>query len=481
MLLKFPGEFVWGTAISAFQTEMGTSEKSIFRKTDWYEWANSVEILGEGLVSGDKPQNGDGFWDLYEEDMKRAKSLGNNAIRMSIEWARIFNEPTFSCDANFIRNEKGEPLSFSQSATSFEQLRSVANADALDHYEKMIDFAHSIGLKVFMTLYHWPLPLWLHRPEKCHKNVENTNEKGWLDTRTIEEFAKYAFFISKTLGPMVDSWETINEPEVIATNGYVFGSSSGFPPGLENVPMAFKVERNLAFAHNMAYKILKKNTGREIGIGSAPQFFEPKSSDPRDVEMAETARYLNNEWILNASVNGEFDNNLSGKPDEKIPGFGGTDYVGIDYYSRMKVEYAEGEHYAGALPMKFLPCENCSDFQWDIFPQGIRAVTNWIYKKYGKPIYILENGIADSKDEKRGNFIIDHLNALSQTISLDKVPVKGYFHWSLIDNFEWADGFSMRFGLYEVNYETKERKMRNSAEIYEKICKGLPVERGGTK
>jgi beta-galactosidase len=474
MKIRFPEGFIWGTAISAFQTEMGSSDESVFIGSDWYEWANSDFIIKKGLVSGDRPQDGDGFWDLYKEDMKRARSLGNNAIRMSIEWARIFNRPTFDVDAYFVRNDKDEPISFEPSPKTFEQMQSYANLDVLHHYENMINFAHSIGLKVFMTLYHWPLPNWLHKPVECHRDIESTREKGWLDLRTIEEFAKYAFFISKTLGPMVESWETINEPEVIATNGYILGPASGFPPGIENIVMGFKVERNLAFAHNLAYKILKK-TGREVGIGTAPPYFEPATNDPRDREIADTARYLNNGWILDAAIKGEFDNDLSGKSDEKIRNFGGTDYVGIDYYSRMKVKYSEEERYAGALPMKVLPCANCSDFGWDVYPEGIREVVGWIHRSYSKPIYILENGIADNDDRLRASFIRDHLVSLSRAIFLDGIPVKGYFHWSLIDNFEWARGFSMRFGLYYVDYRTKERIKRDSAFVYERICKGDDV------
>ncbi len=476
MKIEFPKGFIWGTAISAFQTEMGSSDSANFEKTDWYEWANGEQIIKKGLVSGDKPQDGDGFWDLYEEDLRRAKSLGNNSIRMSIEWARIFNEQTTSVEANFIRNEKGEPLAFAETGNTLSQMKSLADDEVLEHYNKMIDFAHSLDLEVFMTLYHWPLPTWLHKPLQCHSDIEKANARGWVDQATVEEFAKYAFFISKTIGPRVECWETINEPEVIATNGYVFGSTSGFPPGLDNIPLGFRVERNLAFAHNLAFKILKKNTGRETGIGTAPPYFEPVSNDPKDVEIANTARYLNNEWILNAAIRGEFDNGLSGVPDEKIPDFGGTDYVGIDYYSRLRVKYSEDEQYAGVLPMRVLPCENCTDFQWDIYPEGIRDVTKWIYERYRKPIYILENGIADSADKKRGKFIENHLRSLSRAISSDGTPIRGYFHWSLLDNFEWAQGYSMRFGLYSVDYKTKERVKRNSAEVYEKICKGLPID-----
>ncbi len=476
MKIEFPEGFIWGTAISAFQTEMGSSNEGNFDGTDWYEWANSPQIIKEGIVSGDRPQEGDGFWDTYQEDLKLARSLGNNAFRMSIEWARIFPEPTIPVDASFSKNNNGEPLSFRKTAGTLSQLKSLANEDAINHYNQIVEYAHSLGLQVFMTLYHWPLPLWLHRPVNCHNDVNGERAKGWLNESTIEEFAKYAYYISKTIGPRVEFWETINEPEVIATNGYIFGSDSGFPPGLADIPMGFRVERNLAFAHNLAFKILKKNTGRQTGIGTAPPHFEPVSNDPKDVEVANTARYLSNEWILNAAINGEFDNGLSGVPDEKIPDFGGTDYVGIDYYLRLRVKYSEEDQYAGALPMKTLPCDDCTDFEWDIYPEGIRKVTKWIYERYRRPIYILENGIADSADKKRARYIADHLKSLSLAISSDGVPVKGYFHWSLMDNFEWAKGYSMRFGLYSVDYRTKERVKRESASTYERVCKGLPLD-----
>lgn len=473
MKFKFPSDFSWGTAISAFQTEMGSSPGSVCTNTDWYEWANSAEVIREGLVSGDRPQDGDGFWDLYREDMKLARSLGNNAIRMSVEWARIFPDDTGGIEADFERNENKEPLRFSPTASTMSRLGSISDRESLEHYREMIEYAHSLGMRVFMTLYHWPLPLWLHSPVECHKDIEASTKKGWLDIKTVEEFAKYSFFISQTIGKSVDVWETINEPETVAISGYVLGRTTGFPPALEDIPMGFKVERNMAMGHNLAYRILKKNTGREVGIGTAPPYFEPASRDEKAREMTETARYLYNEWILNAAVNGEFDNSLSGKPDEKIENFGGSDYIGINYYTRMKVSYSEDAMYAGSLPLRIEPCENCSDIQMDIYPEGFRTVLGWIHEKYQRPMYILENGVADSSDSKRKNYIIDHLRVLLTTMNEDHIPVKGYFHWSLIDNFEWEKGYSMRLGLYEVDYDTKKRKKRSSADTYERICKGV--------
>jgi beta-galactosidase len=475
MLPKFPDNFLWGTAISAFQTEMGNSEQSICSNLDWYEWANNEKIKSEKLVSGDRPQDGDDFWDLYENDLKLAKSLGNNAIRFSIEWGRIFKDETFSVPGEFRRDERGEPLDFIPASNTLEKLKQIADMDAVDHYLNMIKSANKNGLKVALTLYHWPIPLWLHDPIRAHMNLDNAERRGWIDGSTIEEFAKYSYFASLIFRNLPELWETINEPEVIALNGYLFGDTSGFPPGLSSVPLAFQVERNLAFAHNLAYRTLKKNTDRPVGIGTSPPYFEPAGEDRRDAEMADTARYMNNEWILNAIVNGEFDNGLTGKPDEKIANFGGSDYIGIDYYSRMRVRYSEKSTYASVLPLEFLPCINCSDFQWDIYPLGMREVLKWIYRKYGRPMYILENGIADSKDEKREEYIISHIKALHDSIYEDRLDVRGYFHWSLIDNYEWSSGFSKRFGLYEVDYVTKERKRRKSAEAYERICKGMDI------
>jgi len=475
MKLEFPSDFIWGTAISAFQNEMGSSKQSIYEGTDWYQWSNNKEIIEKGLVSGDKPQDGDGFWDLYKEDMKLARALGTNAIRMSIEWGRIFKDSTFSTENNFERNEKREPLRFIPNNRTFKELSKLADPDVVEHYENMIDYAHSIGLKVFMTLYHWPIPIWLHDPVQSHKDIEMSKKRGWLDISTIEEFAKYAYFASLTMGNKVDAWETINEPEVIAVNGYVLGPSAGFPPALENPLLGFSVMRNLSLAHNLAYSIFKKNTKIMVGIGTAPQYFQPYSESKEDIEMAETIRYLNNEWILNATLKGEFDNGLTGTPDEKINNFGGTDYIGIDYYSRNIVRHTENASFAGTLPLQFEPCIDCTDFGWDIYPSGMENVLKWIYEKYKKPFYILENGIADAKDIKRREFIQSHLKTLQNIISKDKIPVNGYFHWTLTDNYEWADGYSMKFGLYEVDFDTKERKRRQSSDTFEAICKDNAV------
>ena len=477
MKLRFPRNFVWGTAISAFQTEMGSSDSSVFTGTDWYQWTHSEEIRKKGLVSSDLPERGDGFWDLYKEDMDNAARLGTNSIRLSIEWGRLFPESTEDIACSVTRNRSGGIVEVIMDRRSMEMMSSQAKTDVVNHYREMLSYARSVGLSVFLTLYHWPLPSWLHDPVETYRNGEDSSRKGWLSENTIIEFGKYADFVARTFGDLVNLWETINEPEVIALNGYFFGSTLGFPPGISDIGLAMRVEKNLAYAHTVAYKSIKRHCPElPVGIGTAPPYFTPADDSLASSRAADYARYLNNEWILNASLYGNFDLNMDMVCDEREEGFSGADFIGIDYYMRIRIKRPADAPPENTLDFEMLPCEECSDFEWDIYPEGIRHVAKWIFEKYRLPVYILENGIADEKDARRGKFIMDHLLSLQRAIDLDGIPVRGYYHWSLIDNFEWAKGFSMRFGLYEVDYSSRKRKMRNSAEIFRKICKGEDVE-----
>jgi beta-glucosidase/6-phospho-beta-glucosidase/beta-galactosidase len=307
--------------------------------------------------------------------------------------------------------------------------------------------------------------------------MEESAKKGWVDEKTVVEFGKYADFAARVFSKDVDIWETLNEPEVVATEGYAFGRESGFPPALEDRSLAFRVERNFVLAHNVGYRNVKKhNPSKPVGIGVAPNVFVPVDDDPRSRVAARHANYINVEWVLNAIVYGAFDNNFDMIADEFADGVGGTDFIGVDYYNRIRMRYKEGDAKPWDTPMEILPCIECSDFGWDIFPEGIRMATNWIFEKYRLPIYILENGIADGKDAKRGRYIREHLRELLKAITIDGVPIRGYYHWSLLDNFEWSQGYSKRFGLYSVDFESKERRMRKSAKILQRICRTGEVE-----
>jgi beta-glucosidase/6-phospho-beta-glucosidase/beta-galactosidase len=245
----------------------------------------------------------------------------------------------------------------------------------------------------------------------------------------------------------------------------------GFPPALTDLSLAFKAERNMAFAHSVAYCNLKKHgPNKPVGIGIARNVYLSADDDPRSRLAAERASYLGTEWILNALIYGAFDNDFDMLVDERAEGMSGSDYIGLDYYERTRVRYSDKANPMGGH-MEALPCTDCTDFHWDIYPEGIRSVSRWMYEKYRLPIYVLENGLADAKDEKRARYIRAHLKELSDAINIDGVPIKGYYHWSLLDNFEWGEGYSMRFGLYAVDFKTKARVRRKSADVYEKVCR----------
>lgn len=470
--LTFPPGFVWGTAISGFQSEMGATKEAIDSNTDWFVWTHSPEIIAEHLVSGDVPELGDGFWDLYKDDLKRAKDLGTNSIRLGCEWSRIFPDSTESTSAEVIKNSRGVITRVQVDEQCYGRLSKLADPDAVEHYRSIFRHAKSLGLSIFLTLSHFTLPLWAHDPIACHRDIEQSSKRGWADEKTIVEFGKYADFAARVFSKEVDIWETLNEPEVVASEGYGYGNDSGFPPALQDRPLSLRVERNFVLAHNVGYSNIKKhNAESPVGIGVAPNVFVPTDDDPRSKTAAEHANYINVEWILNGLVYGTFDNDFDMVADEIVEGVGGTDFIGIDYYNRIRMKYREGMSEPWDTQMEILPCVDCSEMGWDIFPQGLRMTSNWVFRKYRRPIYVLENGIADARDEKRGRYISDHLRALAEAITVDGVPVRGYYHWSLFDNFEWAQGYAKRFGLYAVDFQTKERQMRESAKVYERICR----------
>ena len=478
--MKFPEEFLWGTATSAFQIEMGKGE--VDPNSDWYVWVHDEDNIRNGLVSGDLPEEGPGFWELYPEDLRRAKEeLGNNAFRMSIEWSRIFPNPTWDIPVKVSFDSYGSVCHVEVSEESMRLLERRAYQPSVQRYREILTECRRLGLTVLLTLYHWPLPLWIHDPIACRDDIVHATKRGWVDQSTIIEFAKYAAFIAKTFGDLVDIYATINEPMVVSGMGYLY-KESGFPPGLSNIDLFIKVSENLAIAHGIAYEQIKrwdhvsssKYGPAYVGIVHCPQYYEPYDKSSRDdVEAASFVEYIQNEWFLNMILKGDFDLNINRIIDleEQRPYLAkGCDFIGINYYMRNRIKAAESK-IPGFPGFEIVPCtENCTDMGWEIYPQGLRYELNWAYKLYRRPLMVTENGIADAKDEKRSDFLLSHIREIYKTITEDGVPVKGYFHWSLIDNFEWARGFKMRFGLYRVDYETKERTPTKAVQVYKQIA-----------
>lgn len=395
---KFPKDFLWGAATSAHQVEGGNFN-------DWTKWEKeNAKILAkeakdywqdwqqEKFPKMFEPSNyisgrACDHYHKYEEDFDIAKTLGHKAHRFSIEWSRI--EP-----------EEGK-----------------FNEEEIEHYRKVLKSLRERGLEPFVTLYHWPLPLWLEQ------------KGGWLNKRTSYYFDRYIKIISEKLFDLVDYWVTLNEPNVYSAQSFLTGE---WPPQKKNPLKYLRVLKNLTRAHKQAYKslhLIDKNCNVGIAKNNICFKFNP------------FADYFWNKYFLNKIKNQQ-------------------DFIGLQYY-----------FYNSFLKPKDVLV---SDLGWDIIPQGIYSVLRQL-KRYNKPIYITENGLADADDSKREKFIKEHLKYVHKAIE-EGVDVRGYFYWSLLDNFEWNKGFWPRFGLVEVDYNTLERKVRPSAWKYAEICKSNEME-----
>ncbi|MFC1756711.1 glycoside hydrolase family 1 protein [Patescibacteria group bacterium] len=362
MKLRFPENFYWGSATSAYQVEGGI-------KNDW------SSFLDAGMACD--------HYSRFEEDFDIAKSLGHNAHRFSIEWSRI--EP-----------EEGK----------FDEKE-------IEHYQKVINALREREIEPFVTLYHWTLPVWL------------AEKGGWLNKDAPKYFEKYVQKISQSISS-VRFWITINEPQIYTGHSYLKGI---WPPQKKSVFKYIRVLKKLIEAHKLAYRVLHSNEPRhQVGIAKYNFYFQGL----KGIFIS----WWWNFWFLNNIKNYQ-------------------DFIGLDFYKSFLFPKNK------SLPV--------SDMNWQIYPEGIYHVLKDL-KKYNLPIYITENGLADSKDEKREKFIKDHLRFVHKTIQ-DGVDVRGYFHWSLLDNFEWDKKYWPRFGLVEMNYDTLERKIRPSALEYANICK----------
>ncbi|MFH1661579.1 MAG: glycoside hydrolase family 1 protein [Candidatus Falkowbacteria bacterium] len=308
------------------------------------------------------------------------------------------------------------------------------NMKEIEHYRKVLESAKKRNLKIVLTLWHWTNPIWL------------AEIGGWGNKKVIEYFSRYTKLIVDELGDYVDYWVTLNEPMVHVANGYTNGK---FPPNRKNIFKANSVLKNLANSHNASYKIIHKKYPRaKVSITALINYFEPaRKWFPDEILFAGLFHYFWNDRFL-----------------QKIKNH--IDYIGVDYYFHDRIVWYP--------PFKKNLNKKTTDLGWEIFPEGIYHVLKYL-KKYHKPILILENGLADERDKYRADFIKDHLFYVHKAIS-EGVPVRGYFHWSLLDNFEWAEGYGPKFGLYSVDGKTFARKPRPSVKEYNAICRSNSIK-----
>ncbi len=428
-ILRFPEHFRWGAATAAHQNEGDNCGNN------WRLW----ELQEGRIYQGQRCDKATNWWDLETAavDFDRAAEMGLNALRISVEWSRI--EPA--------------PGEFDRAA--------------LDKYGRMIRLLRERGLEPMVTLHHFTDPIWL-------------GELGaWENPLIGDYFSRFTEKVVDALGDQVNLWCTINEPIVYAFYGFHQGL---FPPGGASMPRALAVLRNMLLAHGRSYRTIHRmQNDAQVGLAHHLRYFLPANpKNPFDRRLANFFDQVANRSTLDAVTYGRLGPLIG--VGQIVPQLIDTsDYIGLNYYSTVHISFAASEPRMLFAKQYFVPelasCECTSDGQpfCEINPPGMYLALKQVHA-YGKPIYITENGVPDRADKQRPFVLTTYLPEVWRAIQ-DGIDVRGYYHWTLVDNFEWAEGWNLRFGLIELDPETGKRTPRTSAAIYSRIAQANGVPR----
>ncbi|KMZ63156.1 Beta-glucosidase, family GH1 [Zostera marina] len=466
----FPDDFIFGSATAAFQVEGGRKEDN----TGPCIWDAFCKEKGN-ILDGSNGDDAVGQYYQYKDDVNLMDNLGFGAYRFSISWTRIFPDG----------------------------LGTDVNKKGIAYYNNLIDALLEKGIKPFATLYHWDLPQYLYE-----------NKGGWLNRDIVDYFAIYAETCFAHFGNRVKHWITFNEPLQTAINGHCTGI---FAPGRKENP---DIEPYLAIhyqllAHAQAVAIYRKKykveQGGQIGLVADSEWSEPFSDKNEDKQAAQRHLDFNLGWILDPIYFGEYPSSMREKLGKNLPKFTdeeikllhySVDFIGLNHYTtrfvahkdlignsknyfnaqeaELKVESAEGEPIGEKA---------ASDWLY-VVPWGLRKLLNYIYKRYeNTPLYVTENGMDDKddgtkpvsfflNDEMRIRYYKGYLLSVAQSIR-DGTDIRGYFAWSLLDNFEWAQGYTKRFGLVYVDYKNGlKRHPKASALWFSEFLNGKENQEG---
>ncbi len=441
---SFPESFIWGAATAAYQVEgaaaVGGRGQSIWdmlcRKSD-------------AIVGGHDASVSSDHYHRYREDLALLGNLGLSGYRFSVSWPRLLPEGV------------GKP-----------------NPEGLAFYDRVIDGLLERGIQPYLTLFHWDLPLALY-----HRG-------GWLNRDVAEWFAEYTDLVVRSFGDRVKHWMTLNEPQVFVGHGHYDGRHA---PGLKfSLEEMLRCGHNALLAHGRAVEVIRAVGGQGHRVGFAPMGFPkiPASSSERDLAATRTAMYsisAPNHWNLcwwtDPVVLGRY-------PEDGLRLFGRdapeiaegdlerisqpTDFLGLNIYQGVTIE---ADEQGNPQPVAPPPGSPLTAFNWPVTPEALYWGPKLAHERYKLPIYITENGLScrdwvalDGRvhDASRVDFLSRHLRQLHRVVS-EGVPVEGYFHWSALDNFEWADGYKERFGLIFVDYPTGKRTPKDSYHWYRRI------------
>jgi beta-glucosidase len=379
--------------------------------SDWWAFARQPKRIKHG----DTPDVACDSWRRWREDVALQRELGLGAYRLGVEWARIEPRP-------------GE-----------------IDPAAVDAYRAMLGALRDAGIEPMVTLHHFTLPAWL------------AERGGVLADGFADRLAALARVAARELGDVCRLWITVNEPNVLAAHAYLLGI---WPPGRRSAALAWRAQARMLAAHDAAYRAIKeaRGDGAQVGVAHHLRDVEPeRPSKRRDRAAAAVFARVFNDAFARAAIR-----------------HGTQDFFGINYYSRDVVRFSL-RHAAELFVSRGVPPgAKVSDLGWEIHPAGLGRVVRAWAKRSGLPVYVTENGVADARDALRGPFLEAHLAELARAIA-DGVDVRGYYHWSLLDNFEWAEGYEPRFGLVEVDVATGARRVRESARLYARIARDRSV------
>ncbi|MDA9101344.1 family 1 glycosylhydrolase [Omnitrophica bacterium] len=420
--------FLWGAATSSHQVE-GNNQAN-----DWWTWEMQGKVKDRSARACD-------HYHRFHEDFQIASDAGHTAHRFSLEWSRLEPSP------------------------------GVWNKEAVDHYKAVFEALKSRGMEPVVTLHHFTNPQWF------------SDRGGWTHPESAAYFSAYVQRVIETFGRDIRYWITINEPLIYVYFSFLEGS---WPPGQKSFRSACRAMRNLLAAHIDAYQCIHRHYERLqwgpvwVSIAKHVTYFEPcRKNSWADKAAVWLRNWFFNHLFIQAAQTGFLF--FPGIFCESFPATQTLDFIGLNYYSRSFIRFK------GIREQDFMG-EMCSwdhhpdrgteknDLDWDIYPQGLSFVLK-DFKRYRLPVMICENGICTGDDEQRSRYILGHLNQARRAMR-EGVDLRGYFYWSLLDNFEWAHGFAPRFGIVEVNYENFSRKIRKSSQVLSDLCRIIQSERG---
>lgn len=435
-VFRFPDGFLWGAATAAYQIE-GSPLADGAGASIWHTFAHTPNMIQNG-DTGDVACD---HYRRYPQDVALMREIGLKTYRFSTAWARVL------------------PAGIGK-----------VNSAGIGFYDRLVDTLLEAGIRPAVTLYHWDLP----------QALEDAG--GWANPESPRWFAEYAEVMAARLADRVPVWITFNEPWVFVWLGYALGVHA---PGRADTGHALAAARHVLLAHGEAVARLRAHTpDAEVGITLSVQAYVAASDNAQDLEATARSRAFNNEWFMDPIAFGRWPDAVVREFGEYLPEITSADagviqrpldFVGLNYYTRHVVTDDENGFF-GSRPLR--PPGRRTEMDWEVYPPGLYLVLREFHERYGLPLYVTENGAAfvdpptdrdgTVADWERLGFLQGHFLAAHRAIA-DGVDLRGYFVWSLLDNFEWGFGYSKRFGIIGCDFATQARHWKQSARWYRQV------------